>query len=232
MALLPGPLLGLTRTSSLAVAGVGMVLFFVGLLWPARGWRSPGPPMAGLDAAIPSCAFGEHHETRVLAPPGVVYAAVRAVTAREIHLFRLLTFLRSPHLGRAPEGILNPDPDRPILEVATRGEFVLLHEDEEREVVVGALLPPGSHPKPASAAEFHARRGSLSRAVMNFHLGSEPGGTTRLITETRIAPSDARTARRFGAYWRLIYPGSAFIRRAWLLAIKRRAEAAARPPLR
>jgi hypothetical protein len=30
--------------------------------------------------------------------------------------------------------------------------------------------------------------------------------------------------RRFALYWRIIYPGSAFIRRMWLQAIKRRAE--------
>jgi hypothetical protein len=39
---------------------------------------------------------------------------------------------------------------------------------------------------------------------------------SRLVTQTRVAASDASAERRFAAYWRLIYPGSAFIRRMWL----------------
>jgi hypothetical protein len=157
----------------------------------------------------------------------VVYAAARAVTAREIRFFRLLTFLRSPHLGNAPESILNPAPDRPILDVATDSQFVLLYEEPDREIVFGALLPPGREPKPRSRAEFQQTPGSLSRAVMNFHLSPLPAGATRLVTETRIAASDAAARRQFGVYWRIIYPGSAFIRHQWLRAIRRRAEAAA-----
>jgi hypothetical protein len=106
--------------------------------------------------------------------------------------------------------------------------FLLLHDEPEHEVVLGALLPPGRHPKPASLAEFQGRPGSLSRAAMNFHLSAQPDGTTRLVTETRIAASDVAAERRFAVYWRLIYPGSAFIRLAWLRAIRRRAEAAPR----
>jgi len=59
---------------------------------------------------------------------------------------------------------------------------------------------------------------------MNFHVTDEGGGVSRLVTQTRVAASDARAERRFAAYWRVIYPGSAFIRRMWLRAIKARAE--------
>jgi hypothetical protein len=43
-------------------------------------------------------------------------------------------------------------------------------------------------------------------------------------SETRVHTTDAAAERRFAAYWRLIYPGSAFIRRMWLEAIRQRAE--------
>ena len=59
---------------------------------------------------------------------------------------------------------------------------------------------------------------------MNFHVTDEGGGVSRLVTQTRVAASDAAAERRFAAYWRVIYPGSAFIRRMWLRAIKARAE--------
>jgi hypothetical protein len=69
------------------------------------------------------------------------------VTAREIRFFRLLTWLRAPHFGEAPQSILNPAADRPILDVALQSGFLLLHEEAGREIVVGAvvccgLLPP------------------------------------------------------------------------------------------
>jgi hypothetical protein len=72
---------------------------------------------------------------------------------------------------------------------------------------------------------------------MNFRLEEEecdaPAGQatspcTLLTTETRIYATDASSRRAFARYWRVIYPGSSLIRRMWLRAIKKRAEAAKR----
>ncbi len=60
---------------------------------------------------------------------------------------------------------------------------------------------------------------------MNFRLGPAANGRTALETETRVFVTDAGTLRAFAAYWRTIYPGSALIRRSWLEAVRRRAEA-------
>jgi len=49
-------------------------------------------------------------------------------------------------------------------------------------------------------------------------------GRSRLITQTRVATTDAAAERAFARYWRLIYPGSALFRVMWLRAIKARAE--------
>jgi hypothetical protein len=177
-----------------------------------------------LDELLPVYQFGEAHEIRIQAPPERVFAAVKAVTAREIRFFRLLTWLRSPHFGLARESILNPAADQPIVDVALRSGFVLLGEAAGREVVFGTVVCCGSRGEPRDAAEFEALRGSLARAVMNFHVTDAGSGVTRLVTQTRVFASDARAERRFAAYWRLIYPGSAFLRRMWLQAIKARAE--------
>ena len=58
-----------------------------------------------------------------------------------------------------------------------------------------------------------------------MHAEPAPGGGTLLTTETRIQATDDQARRSFRRYWRVIYPGSAAIRRAWLRAIRRRAEA-------
>ena len=39
----------------------------------------------------------------------------------------------------------------------------------------------------------------------------------------RVFATDASARRQFTAYWHIIYPGSAIIRRSWLRAIQRRA---------
>jgi len=179
-----------------------------------------------LDALLGDYSFGEHHETFVAAPRESVFHAVRTVTAGEIRFFRFLTWLRSPRLGRGRPSILNAPPDWPILEVALETGFVLLHEEVGREIVVGMIVCCGPR-HVQTAAEFWAAGGSVARAVMNFHLGAVPGGT-RLVTQTRIQATDARARRRFGAYWLVVHPGSAFIRHRWLAAIRHRAEASLR----
>jgi hypothetical protein len=214
-----------TRRAALLLLAVGVVLFVVGLRLPVVPPRLPGPRTA-LDEIVPLYQFGEQHEIRIDAPPERVYDAVRAVTAREIRFFRLLTWLRSPRWpGRGRESILNPAADRPILDVALRSGFVLLKEDPGREIVFGAVVCCERRRPPASAEEFRALEGSLARAVMGFHVEGLGNGGSRLVTETRVVASDAAAERRFAAYWRVIYPGSALIRRMWLRAIRSRAEA-------
>jgi hypothetical protein len=216
-----------TRTQGALALGASLALLAVGLFLPVQPPKLPGPAMA-LDRLLPSYSFGEHHETVVAAPRERVYAAVRAVTASEIRFFRLLTWLRSPRFfGPGVESILNPAAERPILEVALGTGFVLLHEEPGREVVVGTIVCCEARSPVRTREEFWATRGSVARAVMNFHL-EERQGSVQVVTQTRVHVTDRVAERRFGAYWRVIYPGSALIRRMWLRAIRERAEAASR----
>lgn len=202
--------------AGLATAGVAAYL-------PVRAPRLEGPAMA-LDSIVPVYQFGEAHEIVVHASREAVWRAVHEVRAEEIRLFRTLTWLRSPHTGGAPPGILNPPASRPILETALQSGFVKLAEDPGREIVFGSIVCCGPRSRVKSAEEYRALDApDLARAVMNFHLAEE-GGALRLRTQTRVHTSSPLAGRRFAAYWRLIYPGSALIRRMWLDAIRRRAE--------
>ncbi len=218
-----------TRRAAALLAGLGLALLLVGLALPVVPPRLAGPRMA-IDEVVPLYQFGEAHEIRIAASPERVLEAARAVTAREIRLFLLLTWLRSPRFpGRGQASILHPEADAPLLAVALRTGFVLLREDPGREIVFGAVVCCGRRPPPRTAEEFAALRGSLARAVMNFHVEAAADGTSRLVTQTRVTASDARAERVFARYWRIIYPGSALIRIMWLRAIKARAERATRP---
>jgi len=217
-----------TRRRGAVWLASGAVLTLAGMALPAP-LRRVADKTGALDEIIPSYQFSEHHEIRVRASPKRVYDAIWKVTAEEIQLFRTLTWLRSPHLpGRGGrESILNAPEKKPILEVVTASGFALLADQPGREVVVGTLVVAPSRPRARidSPEDFAALDApGYAKAVMNFHLEDEGGGWTRLTTETRVYATDASTRRRFAAYWRVIYPGSSFIRRMWLRAIQERAD--------
>ena len=64
----------------------------------------------------------------------------------------------------------------------------------------------------------------VAKAVMNFRIEEATEGACFVFTETRVHATDAAARRRFAPYWAIIRPGSGFIRRMWLRAIKHRAE--------
>jgi hypothetical protein len=206
----------------------GAVLGLAGAALPAP-LRRVASCASHLDNIIPAYQFVEHHEIRVQAPPARVYAAMWAVTAGEIGLFQALTWIRSPRLpwSAGQESILNAPAEKPILEVATSSGFMLLADEPDREVVVGMLVikPSRSRTVVKTLEDFaDLEEPGFAKGVMNFRIQEESGGWTRLTTETRVYATNPSARRRFAAYWRLIYPGSALIRRMWLRAIRERAE--------
>lgn len=180
--------------------------------------------MASIDKFAPEWHFREVHRIGVLAPADAALRAIREVTAREIRLFRFLTWLR--RVGRpGPESLLNPPPDKPILDVALSRGFLEL-QSSAREIVIGTLVikPAGTKP-PTSPDEFRTIHGAgYAKAAMNFRIDQSPLAMCVVTTETRVWTSDAATRRKFALYWWTIRLGSGLIRRMWLRAIRRRAE--------
>jgi hypothetical protein len=181
-----------------------------------------------LDEFLPDHDAGELHSTRVAAPPHRVLAAVRELTSREVPLLVGLMALRTLPavlLRRRPLR-LRRDLGRPILGQAVRGGFVVLAERPDELVlgVVGRFWTSDGGLERIEAADFaDFEAPGFAKAVMNFHARAADGGTL-LTTETRIRGTDEDARRRFRRYWRVVMPGSALIRRAWLRAVRRRAE--------
>ena len=170
-----------------------------------------------LDEFLPEFHFNEVHSTLVAAPPERTIAAARELTPRDVPVMAGLMALRRLRLPRSPG---------PIFDQMLRNGFVVL-ADRPDELVLGAagrFWSFDSDIERVTAAEFEGFDApDHAKAVMDFHVEPAPGGCL-LSTETRIAGTDERARRSFGRYWRFVHPGSALIRRAWLRAVRRRAE--------
>jgi hypothetical protein len=190
-----------TRRKGVWIFAIAMACLLIAIVWPAHEVHAIGVH-SHIDELMPRWQFDERHELRIDAPPERIYAAIRDVTPREIKLFQTLTAIR--RLGRrGEESILNAPDAKPILAVATHSGFRILVDDVPRELVLGTRIGP------------------QTVAVMNFRIENDG----RVTTETRVFARTDRARRNFAVYWRIIRPGSGIIRRSWLEAIKRRAEA-------
>jgi hypothetical protein len=220
-----------TRWHALAVLACGIGATVVALLWPAPVVRSAHPDER-LDRFLPEYQFSEYHETRVRAPVEAVAAAVRQVSLADMPAAVVLMRIRAAAVGRFSAS--PPDP-RPILDAMFQpgGGFLPLDVEDPEELVYGkvgfAFKPPPEIQTPEQFAAFD-EPGAI-RLVFNLRVVPEAGGTVRISTETRCLANGDEARRTFAGYWRLIYPGSAIIRRVWLDAIATRAGRDAGPGL-
>ena len=224
VALVPAGTAGWAWSYGSWLAATGLAVAFIGAWLPSKA-KAASIRSAIIDDYAPEWEFDERHSRRIAAPPDRVYAATRSLRARDIRFFRSLTWLR--RFGRPlPPCILHAPPDRPVIDTAVDGGFVLLAEDVPRELAIGAVvIGQGRLTRPLTPSQFGAlARPGFAKATMNFLIASDGAGGSIVTTETRVHATDPRSARRFAMYWRIIQPGSGLIRRMWLRAIQQRAE--------
>ena len=184
-----------------------------------------------LDDFMPVYHFNEVHSVVVRAPPDRIFRAIKEVQPNEIPLFSTLFWIRSLPSRLTGKGGSSFLGTTALLEQMVSGDFLLLAEEANRELVLGTIgqfwkLRGGLSPNVADAQEFLAFDDpNYAKATMNLSVaGPDSQGSAKVVTETRIYIPDPTTRKKFAAYWRLVHPGSAIIRKMWLRAIKRRAE--------
>ena len=176
-----------------------------------------------LDDFLPRYDVHEVHSISTSAAPAAVMAAIHRLTPAEVPVLVVLMAIRSvPALLRRRRRPLRG----PLLDGFRRGGFATLRETPDELVlgVVGRFWQPSGGVRRIESAEFRDfDEPGFAKAAFNFQI-ERAGGRTLLRTETRVATTDEHARRNFGRYWRVVHPGSALIRIAWLRAIRRRAE--------
>jgi hypothetical protein len=182
-----------------------------------------------LDRHLPKYRHREVHELAVDASPDEVMRAIRELKGRDVALARSLFALRSLPAWLLRRPVRTSHPDQRVVDIILKGGFILL-EEGPLEMVVGVIgrfwqISASTIPLtgPADFAAFDCE--GYAKGIMNFTVEPLGPGQTRLRTETRVLPLGREATRKFRLYWLFVRPGSGLIRRIWLAAIKRRAEA-------
>jgi hypothetical protein len=223
-----------SRRSAILISVSGFLVFLVSMTWPASTIRSSRPHQR-IDDFMPEYQFYEYHEVAVNAPVEEVASAIKKVTFADIPvaiwLMRIRAMASGQLKGPSSSGA-KPVPEmlsKPILELLSQpgSAFLTLDDSDPNEYVGGMVGKPWSSEIPthvSSPDEFRTFRlpGNI-KVAFNMHVVDIGNGTSRLTTETRIIGIDESARKTFTRYWRVIYPGSAIIRRVWLDAIAKRA---------
>ena len=185
-----------------------------------------------IDRFLPEYDVVEHHEVDVDAPANRAYEAVKDLDLARSPVVLALLFARGvPHLFT---GAVKPKRRLTLDDIVASG-FVLLGEEPGRELVLGIVgkfwRPTGAVRRIAPDDFAGFDESGFAKAAWNFVVSGRAGGGSTVISETRIASTDADARRKFTRYWWLIGRFSALIRREVLRGVKHHAESLP-PPMR
>ena len=163
----------------------------------------------------PEVRLLERHELRVAAPPERAYEAIRQVRLAEMPIVRaLLTVRRIPY-----------SKEMTLQEFFSTPPFLILEEAPEQEAVIGTAHGLWRLRKYASTPdEFRAftKQGTM-RAIANFRVDATESGSL-MSTETWVETFGPMASWLFRAYWLIVGPFSALIRREFLRVARKMAE--------
>jgi hypothetical protein len=208
----------------------GAMVSSVSLLWPVKIKRSSSN--LKLDGILQEYAFAEFHEVSVSAAPEITKKYFKITGINDIPAARLLMKIRGIAKDYEEVGPERETDVTPSGIVSTPDfDFFMVAPDEWIMVMIlkSSMMAPGNKtsdpPEISSLEQFMAfDLTGYVKVAANFRFTEKPGGMTTLTTETRVAGNTFCDSRIFGYYWRIIYPGSAIIRRVWLNTIKKRSE--------
>lgn len=211
------------RIIALAVLIGGLLTLSAALLWPVQLTKAQTGQV--IDQLAPKYAFNEYHERIINASPETIKEAFRITGVGDIPVVHLLMKIR----GIADEkdmsdkaskteteaGVLRtPDFDWIVVDSIECITFIIMN--------VSTKTPP---PVLKTIEQFNAfNEPGYNKVAVNFRFKPLENGQTLVSTETRNYAQTPSDNQRFARYWRVVYPGSALIRRVWLDTLAKKAE--------
>lgn len=224
-------LLILNRIVAAFVVLGGVLISAFSLLYPVKTNYSPTNNQQ-IDSLLPDFSFNEFHEVRVNASLEKIKQVLQVTGVKDISAARLLMRIR----GIADEDVdLSDRASNNIVGSETIStpdfNFFVVAPDEWITVMIlkSAILTYNANqpapPEITTLKQFLSfNEPGYVKVVVNFRFISTNNNETILTTETRNNGITHKDNRVFGYYWRIIYPGSAIIRRLWLDTIKKKAQ--------
>jgi|SRR5215471_3578349 len=178
-----------------------------------------------IDNYLPGFEFHDYHESRVHAEPERAYAALRNLDMMKSPMIRALFALRTIP-SRSRSSALSQSTIKPasFVQMSLDAGMVIFEEIPGQELVAGCVTKPW---QPIvkflglPAAEFMAfREPGFTKIAWNIAVAPAGPGYSLVSTETRIAPTDAGSRRKFRLYWFVFSPGIRLIRRIALRLLK------------
>lgn len=214
----------LNRTIAACVLCGGILLSIIALFLPAKIYHSQTD--LALDTLLPDYSFNEYHEVIVNASIDEMKRALQTTGVRDIPVALLFLKIRGiADYEKDRSDTVTNNQQNPDSFVTPDFKFIVANPFELFTLMVlkgSAGTPP---PEITTAKEFRAfREPGYVKVAVNFLFRSLDDGRTLVSTETRNLPITRKDSRIFGRYWRIIYPGSAIIRRLWLNTLARKAE--------
>jgi len=185
--------------------------------------------MSSLDKLIPTPRLVEIHSVELDAPPSAVWQHLRHADLADSLFVRALFAVRTlpSRLGAHPperSTILRIDDLRSTSE---RPGFQLLAEEPERCLTVGAIGQvwqldiPFRHVDNVECYATFTEPGWV-KVAWEIRVAAHGKNSSYLEFEVRVDVTDDASWTKFSRYWRLIGPGSHFIRQVLLAGLKRR----------
>jgi hypothetical protein len=208
----------------------GILISAVSLLWPATMHHSSTD--LEIDKLLPDYTSKEYHEVIVNASVEAAKQTLQSTGVSDIPVVHLLLKIR----GIADEKDMSNAAanNRACSDTFSTPDFnfFVVNPNELITVMIlqASMITNGSKKIPAppeitKLEQFSAfNQPGYVKVAVNFRFVNRDNGQTLMSTETRNWPVTKKDARTFGIYWRIIYPGSAMIRRIWLDVINKKAQ--------
>ena len=221
----------LNRFIAILVVIGGIITSAVSLLYTVKVRHSQTNSQK-IDSLLPDFTFNEFHEVSINASSEKVKQILQVTGVKDIPAAKLLMKIR----GIADEDVdLSDRASNNLIGSNTISTpdfifFVVAPDEWITVMILKSVIITNNANQPAPPAistleQFTSfNEPGYVKVAVNFRFISINENETILTTETRNNGITHKDNRIFGYYWRIIYPGSAIIRRVWLDTIKKKAQ--------